>query len=193
MLDKIEDKELNTLNSKGLDDLSVLKQIFDINQLMQQSKSERIRNYFTNYYNDLRVVVLKRDFIDLYPKLDQIESNWASSHVPSKIFKLNLTDSQIDNGLSGRQHKSVDDFYQAIRSLGEQSSNNALKNIDKRQVSQNEFVNQKTVYNSLVHEVMLENKNLYTVDILKNYSIGSNDIFRTNEAKPVKKWKPTIN
>lgn len=193
MLDKIEDKELDTLNSKGLDDLSVLKQIFDINQLMQQSKSERIRNYFTNYYNDLRVVVLKRDFIDLYPKLDQIESNWASSHVPSKIFKLNLTDSQIDNGLSGRQHKTVDDFYQAIRSLGEQSSNESLRNIDKRQVSQNEFVNQKTVYNSLVHEVMLENKNLYTVDILKNYSIGSNDIFRTNEEKPVKKWKPTIN
>lgn len=193
MLDKIEDKELDTLNSKGIDDLSVLKQIFDINQLMQQSKSERIRNYFTNYYNDLRVVVLKRDFIDLYPKLDQIESNWASSHVPSKIFKLNLTDSQIDNGLSGRQHKTVDDFYQAIRSLGEQSSNESLRNIDKRQVSQNEFVNQKTVYNSLVHEVMLENKNLYTIDILKNYSIGSNDIFRTNEAKPVKKWKPTIN
>lgn len=193
MLDKIEDKELNALNNKGLSDLTVLKQIFEINQLMQQSKSDRIKNYFNNYYNDLRVVVLKRDFIELYPQLDKIESEWKASHISVNTNKLNLTDNQIETVLSGRKNKTVDDFHQAIRELGEYASNNTLKNIDKRQVSQNEFVNQKTVYNSLVHEIMLENKNLYTLDILKNYSIGSNDIFRTNEAKPVKKWKPTQN
>ena len=65
MLDVIEDNELNALNQKGLDDLAVLKQVFTINELMQNSKSDHIKNYFQNYYNDLQVVVLRRDFIDL--------------------------------------------------------------------------------------------------------------------------------
>lgn len=191
MLNKIEDKELNTFNNKGMDDLSVLRQVFNINQLMQQSKSEHIKNYFQNYYNDLQVIVLRRDFIDLYPKIKQIETEWKNDLPAMKTENLALSDNQIESVLSGRKNKTVEDFQASIKEIGNYISNDTLKNIDKSKVSQNEFVNQKTVYNIVASETLNNNKHLFNLDIMSNYTIGNNDIFRSDVLKETKKWKPT--
>lgn len=191
MLNKIEDKELNTFNNKGMDDLSVLRQVFNINQLMQQSKSEHIKNYFQNYYNDLQVIVLRRDFIDLYPKIKQIETEWKNDLPAMKTDNLALSDNQIESVLSGRKNKTVEDFQASIKEIGNYISNDTLKNIDKSKVSQNEFVNQKTVYNIVASETLNNNKHLFNLDIMSNYTIGNNDIFRSDVLKETKKWKPT--
>ena len=191
MLNKIEDKELNTLNSKGIDDLSVLRQVFNVNQLMQKSKSEHIKNYFQNYYNDLQVVVLRRDFIDLYPKIKQIETDWKNDLPSMHTANLALSDNQIESVLSGRKNKTVEDFQSSIKEIGNYISNDTLKNIDKSKVSQNEFVNQKTVYNIVASETLNNNKHLFNLDIMSNYTIGSNEIFKSDVLKETKKWKPT--
>lgn len=191
MLNKIEDKELNTFNNKGMDDLSVLRQVFNINQLMQQSKSEHIKNYFQNYYNDLQVVVLRRDFIDLYPKIKQIESDWKNDLPVMQTANLALSDNQIEAVLSGRKNKTIEDFQASIKEIGNYISNDTLKNIEKSKVSQNEFVNQKTVYNIIASETLNNNKHLFNLDIMSNYTIGNNDIFRADTLKETKKWKPT--
>lgn len=190
MLDKIEDNQLNELNNKGMDDLTVLRQIFNVNQLMQNSTSNRIKNYFTNYYNDLKTIVLRRDFIELYPQIEKIETEWKNNLPVFNTANLSLSDNQIESVMSGKKNKSVEDFQQSIREIGNYINNDTLKNIDKRQVSQNEFVNQKTVYNIVAAETLLNNKSLFTVDLMKGYTLGSNEIFRTEEQKPLKKWKP---
>jgi hypothetical protein len=190
MLDKIEDTQLNELNNKGMDDLAVLKQIFNVNQLMQNSTSNRIKNYFTNYYNDLKTIVLRRDFIELYPQIEKIETEWKNNLPVFNTANLSLSDNQIESVMSGKKNKSVEDFQQSIKEIGTYINNDTLKNIDKRQVSQNEFVNQKTVYNIVAAETLLNNKSLFTVDLMKGYTLGSNEIFRTEEQKPLKKWKP---
>lgn len=191
MLNKIEDQELNAFNNKGMDDLSVLRQVFNINQLMQQSKSEHIKNYFQNYYNDLQVVVLRRDFIDLYPKIKQIETDWKNDIPTMQTANLSLSDNQIEAVLSSRKNKTVEDFQASIKEIGNYISNDTLKNIDKSKVSQNEFVNQKTVYNIVASETLNNNKHLFNLDIMSNYTIGNNDIFRADVLKETKKWKPT--
>jgi len=191
MLNKIEDKELNTFNNKGMDDLSVLRQVFNINQLMQQSKSEHIKNYFQNYYNDLQVIVLRRDFIDLYPKIKQIETDWKNDLPVMQTAYLSLSDNQIEAVLSGRKNKTIEDFQASIKEIGNYISNDTLKNIEKSKVSQNEFVNQKTVYNIVASEILNNNKHLFNLDIMSNYTIGNNDIFRSDVLKETKKWKPT--
>lgn len=191
MLNKIEDKELNTFNNKGMDDLSVLRQVFNINQLMQQSKSEHIKNYFQNYYNDLQVIVLRRDFIDLYPKIKQIETDWKNDLPVMQTAYLSLSDNQIEAVLSSRKNKTIEDFQASIKEIGNYISNDTLKNIEKSQVSQNEFVNQKTVYNIVASEILNNNKHLFNLDIMSNYTIGNNDIFRSDVLKETKKWKPT--
>lgn len=191
MLNKIEDQELNAFNNKGMDDLSVLRQVFNINQLMQQSKSEHIKNYFQNYYNDLQVVVLRRDFIDLYPKIKQIETDWQNDLPVMQTTNLSLSDNQIEAVLSGRKNKTIEDFQASIKEIGNYISNDTLKNIEKSKVSQNEFVNQKTVYNIIASETLNNNKHLFNLDIMSNYTIGNNDIFRADTLKETKKWKPT--
>jgi hypothetical protein len=191
MLNKIEDQELNAFNNKGMDDLSVLRQVFNINQLMQQSKSEHIKNYFQNYYNDLQVVVLRRDFIDLYPKIKQIETDWKNDLPVMQTANLSLSDNQIEAVLSGRKNKTIEDFQASIKEIGNYISNDTLKNIEKSKVSQNEFVNQKTVYNIIASETLNNNKHLFNLDIMSNYTIGNNDIFRADTLKETKKWKPT--
>lgn len=191
MLNKIEDQELNALNNKGMDDLSVLRQVFNINQLMKQSKSEHIKNYFQNYYNDLQVVVLRRDFIDLYPKIKQIETDWKNDLPSMKTANLSLSDNQIEAVLSSRKNKTVEDFQASIKEIGNYISNDTLKNIEKSKVSQNEFVNQKTVYNIVASETLNNNKHLFNLDIMSNYTIGNNEIFRADVLKETKKWKPT--
>lgn len=191
MLNKIEDQELNAFNNKGMDDLSVLRQVFNINQLMQQSKSEHIKNYFQNYYNDLQVIVLRRDFIDLYPKIKQIETDWKNDLPVMQTAYLSLSDNQIEAVLSGRKNKTIEDFQASIKEIGNYISNDTLKNIEKSKVSQNEFVNQKTVYNIVASEILNNNKHLFNLDIMSNYTIGNNDIFRAETLKETKKWKPT--
>lgn len=193
MLNKIEDQELNVFNNKGMDDLSVLRQVFNINQLMQQSKSEHIKNYFQNYYNDLQVVVLRRDFIDLYPKIKQIETDWANDLPVMDTANLSLSDNQIEAVLSSKKNKTVEEFQASIKEIGNYISNDTLKNIDKSKVSQNEFVNQKTVYNIVASETLNNNKHLFNLDIMGSYTIGSNEIFKSDVLKEPKKWKPTQN
>lgn len=193
MLDKIEDNELNTLNQKGLSDLDVLHQVFNINQLMKSSKSDRIKNYFENYYNDLKVVVLRRDFIDLYPKIAGIEEDWSKSVPTMNTRHLAISDNQIDAMMSGHKNKTVDDYQFAMQEVGKYLTNDTLTHIEKSKVSQNEFVNQKTIYNTIASEALKNNSQLFNIDLMKNYTIGSNDIFRATELKPVKKWKPTHN
>lgn len=193
MLDIIEEKELNAYNQKGLDDLAVLRQVFNLNELMQNSKSNHIKNYFQNYYNDLQVVVLRRDFIDLYPKLKQIETDWKNDLPVLNTSNLSISDSQIESMLSQTKNKTIDDFHRSIKEIGNYISNDTLTNIEKNKVSQNEFVNQKTVYNVIASETLKNNSQLFNLDIMRNYTIGSNDIFKADVVKPLKQWKPTIN
>lgn len=193
MLDKIEDTELNALNQKGLEDLDVLKQVFNIHQLMQTSKSDRIKHYFENYYNDLKVVVLRRDFIDLYPKIEGIESEWKNNLPPMNTRHLAISDNQIESILSSKKNKTVEEFQSSMQEVGKYLTNDTLMHIEKSKISQNEFVNQKTVYNTVAAETLKNNAHLFNLDIMKNYTIGSNDIFKTNDLQPVKKWKPTQN
>lgn len=192
MLDIIEDKELNTLNQKGLDDLAVLQQVFNINQLMKTSKSDRIKNYFENYYNDLKVVVLRRDFIDLYPKIEGIESDWKTNLPAFNNRNLAISDNQIEAILSSKKNKTVDEFHSSMKEVGKYLSNDTLTNLDKSKVSQNEFVNQKTIYNVIASETLRNNSNLFNLDIMKNYTVGSNDILKTDDVNPIKQWKPTF-
>jgi hypothetical protein len=193
MLDVIEDKELNALNQKGLDDLAVLRQVFNVNELMQHSKSDHIKNYFQNYYNDLQVVVLRRDFIDLYPKIKQIETEWKNDLPTLNTSNLAISDNQIEAMLTHRKNKTVDEFHSSMKEIGSYLSNDTLKNIEKNKISQNEFVNQKTVYNVIASETLKNNSHLFKLDIMSNYTIGSNDIFKSDTVKPVKQWKPSHN
>ena len=192
MLDIIEDKELNTLNQKGIDDLAVLQQVFNINQLMKTSKSDRIKNYFENYYNDLKVVVLRRDFIDLYPKIEGIEYDWKTNLPALNTRNLAISDNQIEAILSSDKNKTVDEFHSSIKEVGKYLSNDTLKNLDKSRVSQNEFVNQKTIYNVIVTDTLRNNSSLFNLTIMQNYTIGSNDILNTDASNPIKQWKPNL-
>lgn len=192
MLDIIEDKELNTLNQKGIDDLAVLQQVFNINQLMKTSKSDRIKNYFENYYNDLKVVVLRRDFIDLYPKIEGIEYDWKTNLPALNTRNLAISDNQIEAILSSDKNKTVDEFHSSIKEVGKYLSNDTLKNFDKSRVSQNEFVNQKTIYNVIVTDTLRNNSSLFNLTIMQNYTIGSNDILKTDASNPIKQWKPNL-
>jgi len=192
MLKKIEDSQLDQLNQKGLSDLNVLHQVFKINQTMQQSDSERIRNYAQNYYNDLKVFVLRRDFIDLYPKFSMIEKGWLDDFKSASSTALHLKDSQIESSLSTKHNKTVEDFQKAMQQLGIISGIADLSSIEKNKVSQNEFVNQKTVYNLMFATALKENAHLVSFSIIEDQPIASNDILNTKNLKAEKIWRPTI-
>lgn len=192
MLIKIEDNELNGLNQKGISDIEVLHQLFNVTKLMEQSQSQRIQQYFQNYYNDLKVFVLRRDFIELYPKIDAIEKDWFCSLPAYNATGLKLSDDVIESKLSSKHNKTIDDFKLSIQSLGHLSHNEKLKGIQKTFVSQNEFVNQKTVYNTLVSDVLDANVHLTQFPIKEALIIASNDIINTKELKKEKRWTPKI-
>ncbi len=86
MLKKIDE---NYLNSSKLNDLDILKDCFHLNEIAKISESIRIKNYFQNYYNDLKVEILRRDFIDLFPKINEYEENWkklSSRHIEKTLI-----------------------------------------------------------------------------------------------------------
>lgn len=198
MLLKINEKKLDSLNNNKISDLDVLKELFQLNQLLKSSKSEKISNYFENYYNDVKVHIVRRDFIDLYPKLEALEKTWATE--PLKLSNpslLSLSDSLVTQQLGNvsRTENTTDRNLSVIHSIGKATHNQTLIDWPAHRVSQNEFVNQKTVFNATFSSIINDAKssNNLKLSLLDELTMASNEILNTNQLNDVKKWKPSIN
>lgn len=198
MLLKINEKKLDSLNNNKISDLDVLKELFQLNQLLKSSKSEKISNYFENYYNDVKVHIVRRDFIDLYPQLEALEKSWTTE--PLKLSNpslLSLSDNLVTQQLGNvsRTENTTDRNLSVIHSIGKATHNQTLIDWPAHRVSQNEFVNQKTVFNATFSAIMNDAKlsNNLKLSLLDELPMASNEILNTNQLNDVKKWKPSIN
>lgn len=189
MLKNITATELNEYNQKQKKDTDVLKDFFMLNEIAQHSNSTKIKQYFQNYYNELKTEVIRRDFIELYPEIEKLEKQWKSESVAVKY--TSLSDNEIERFLSKSNNKKLEDFNENLRSIGVILNNETLTQLSLNKTSQNEFVNQKTVFNAMALDIIKQSP-VAQYDIIESTPLANNEILNTTEVKPLKKWKPTV-